>query len=488
MAEPVAGARADGQLVTFAVGDEEYGFDIMAVQEIIRPPALARVPGAPPCVDGIANLRGVTLPVVDVRTRFGLPRAPDTDRTRVLVVEHGGRRTGLRVDHVRQVTRVTGTAWEPPPAVLAHAAADCLEGVVKLDEGRRLVFALRADRLGEFTSGDAVADGTPAAARRAAGATGGPAAATDTTALVTVQLGGGEYAFPMERVREILRAEPPTPLPDAPPAVLGVVTVRGEVLPVIDTARALGAGAHDGRLRDDQRIVVADVGGTALGFVVDRVHEVLAVAAAAITPPPAVAGAGAAVAGLVQLDEGRRVVLVVAVDRLVAEHGLAALAGERAAAPEAAAARGGTAGGAEQFVTFLVGEEEFAVPIGQVREIDRCQRVTDVPGAPPHVRGVTNLRGEIVPVVDARATLGLPPQAPDERSRILILDAGGDALGVLVDAVREVRALPSGQLQPRPPQLDSAADARRVVAIGVVPGRDRMLLVVEAAAFAGAGA
>ena len=79
---------ADGtQLVTFLLKDEEFGFDIMSVQEIIRLPKMARVPRTPPFVDGIANLRGVVLPIVDMRTRFGMERAEETDRTRVLVVD-----------------------------------------------------------------------------------------------------------------------------------------------------------------------------------------------------------------------------------------------------------------------------------------------------------------------------------------------------------------------------------------------------------------
>jgi purine-binding chemotaxis protein CheW len=102
-------------LVTFYLGDEEFGFDIMSVQEIIRQPKLSRIPMAPPHVEGVANLRGMVLPIIDTRARFGMPRAEDTDRTRVLVVDVDGNKTGLRVDRVRQVTRVLQREMEPPP-------------------------------------------------------------------------------------------------------------------------------------------------------------------------------------------------------------------------------------------------------------------------------------------------------------------------------------------------------------------------------------
>ena len=142
--QPSAGLKDESQLVTFLLKDEEFGFDIMSVQEIIRLPKMAKVPRTPAYVDGIANLRGVVLPVIDMRTRFGMERAEETDRTRVLVVDIDGMKTGLRVDRVKQVTRVLRSEIEPPPAAIRGTSADYLEGVVKLEKGQRIVMALNA--------------------------------------------------------------------------------------------------------------------------------------------------------------------------------------------------------------------------------------------------------------------------------------------------------------------------------------------------------
>src|SRR5579884_3329501 len=136
--------KEETQLVTFLLKDEEFGFDIMSVQEIIRLPKMAKVPRTPPYVEGIANLRGVVLPIIDMRSRFGMERADETDRTRVLVVDIDGVKTGLRVDRVRQVTRVLRTDVDPPPPAIRGTTADYLEGVVKLDNGQRIIMALNA--------------------------------------------------------------------------------------------------------------------------------------------------------------------------------------------------------------------------------------------------------------------------------------------------------------------------------------------------------
>src|SRR5438105_12432626 len=112
--QPSTGLKDESQLITFLLKDEEFGFDIMSVQEIIRLPKMAKVPRTPEYVEGIANLRGVVLPIIDMRTRFGMERAEETDRTRVLVVDIGGVKTGLRVDRVQQVTRVLRSDVDAP--------------------------------------------------------------------------------------------------------------------------------------------------------------------------------------------------------------------------------------------------------------------------------------------------------------------------------------------------------------------------------------
>lgn len=137
-------SKEESQLVTFLLKDEEFGFDIMSVQEIIRLPNMSKVPRTPDYVEGIANLRGVVLPIIDMRTRFGMERTEETDRTRVLVVDIGGTKTGLRVDRVKQVTRVLRSDVDPPPPAIRGATANYLEGVVKLDNGQRIIMALNA--------------------------------------------------------------------------------------------------------------------------------------------------------------------------------------------------------------------------------------------------------------------------------------------------------------------------------------------------------
>lgn len=127
------------QLVSFHVGSEEFGVDILGVQEIIRMVEITRVPNAPDYVMGVINLRGKVIPVINLRQRLNLePRGYDKD-TRIVVVDVGGNIVGMVVDSVSQVLRLPSQCIEPPPEIIAAVNSDFVKGVAKLED-RLLIF------------------------------------------------------------------------------------------------------------------------------------------------------------------------------------------------------------------------------------------------------------------------------------------------------------------------------------------------------------
>ena len=127
------------QLVSFNLGSEEFGVDIGMVQEIVRMPEITRVPRTPDFVEGVVNLRGKIIPVVDLRKRFRLPVSENTKSTRIIIVTMNGRTVGMIVDGVSEVRRISADAVEPTPEMVASAIdASYLKGIAKL-EGRLLI-------------------------------------------------------------------------------------------------------------------------------------------------------------------------------------------------------------------------------------------------------------------------------------------------------------------------------------------------------------
>jgi purine-binding chemotaxis protein CheW len=144
------------QIVVFELGAERYGVDIATVYEIIRHQPIIAVPRAPAFVEGIINLRGRIIPVVDLRARLGLATSDVTKETRIVVAETAGTRVGLIVDGVSEVLIVPAGAIEPTPEVAVGDEATYLRGIAKL--GERLIILLALEGLFGEADVDALSD------------------------------------------------------------------------------------------------------------------------------------------------------------------------------------------------------------------------------------------------------------------------------------------------------------------------------------------
>ncbi len=141
-----------GKYLTFALGREEYGLEILKVREIIGYMDITAVPRTPSYVKGVINLRGQVIAVIDLRSKFGMETAERTEQTCVIVVEirQGGRKlsTGIIVDHVSEVLDIAGEKIEEPPTFGASVDTDFILGMGKIGDSVKIL--LDIDRvLGE---------------------------------------------------------------------------------------------------------------------------------------------------------------------------------------------------------------------------------------------------------------------------------------------------------------------------------------------------
>jgi len=141
-------SQSDGeilQLVTFEVGAEEFAIPILSVQEINRMMEITGVPQSPVFIEGVINLRGKIIPVMDLRKRFNVESSSDVSNSRIIVVEVAHRVIGFMVDRVNEVLRIDSGIVEPPPSVVSGVDSEYVQGVGKLDD--RLLILLNLDRL-----------------------------------------------------------------------------------------------------------------------------------------------------------------------------------------------------------------------------------------------------------------------------------------------------------------------------------------------------
>lgn len=133
------------QLVSFKIGEEEFGVDILKVQEINRMMVVTRVPDAPEFVVGVVNLRGKVIPVVDLRKRFGMEKKEPDKHTRIIVMELEEKLVGFIVDAVSEVLRIPRSVTEPPPSITTDINVDYITAIGKLND--RLITLLDIERI-----------------------------------------------------------------------------------------------------------------------------------------------------------------------------------------------------------------------------------------------------------------------------------------------------------------------------------------------------
>ncbi len=456
----VEGAVSDiRQFVIFIAGDEAFAVDMAPVQEIIRVPEVVRVPLAPPTLDGLANLRGKVLPIISLRRIFGFAELAHDDATRALVIDTG-QPLGFVVDKVASVVGVEPGKIEGVGSIQGTVNTELLSGIIKDVGGHAMIMVLDFARLiaQEFTEIAAVARSAAMAGGIYAAAESEEDETSDELQLVSFDVAGQEYAITIEDVQEIVQIpENIVHVPHAESHVLGVMTLRNRLLPLVSLRCmfALPAQAAD----EHSRIVVVSLGAASVGIVMDNVNEVLRVAKTDVDAMPGLLareGGLNDISEICRLDGGKRLVSIISAANLFS-HGAVKEALKTVESQDEnktrddIAAEDESSDDDEQVVVFRLDKEEFGVPIDSVQEIVRVpDELTHVPKAPPFVEGVINLRGAVLPVIDLRRRLGLPTVERSDRQRVMVFLIAGMRTGFIVDSVAEVLKIHKSAIEAAP--------------------------------------
>jgi len=316
------------QIVTFLLGEDEFGADIMDVKEIIRVPDITRVPNAPSYVEGACNLRGNVLPIVDGRARFSLERKEIDENSRVLVIDVKGKATGIIVDKVSEVMRVNTADIEEPPEIVRNLDSDYLNGVVKLNNGKRLVMLLDVVKALSVNSKvtERINETEKALDKNGTNTYTASAESIDEEQLVSFLLDKEEYAIGIMKVKEIIRAPQIVKIPNSESYIEGVVSIRNNLLPIINLRTYFGMEHLD--ISDHTRVLVVDMGNFTAGIMVDKVSEVLRVPVSLIQPPPKISTQNnEQIKGIAKLNNGNRIILLLEPSKLVSADKISQIGG-----------------------------------------------------------------------------------------------------------------------------------------------------------------
>jgi purine-binding chemotaxis protein CheW len=446
------------QFVTFLSGDEVFAADMSPVKEIIRVPEVVRVPLAPAALEGLANLRGKVLPIISLRRLFGFPELEYDDSTRALVIDVG-QPLGFVVDRVSSVMGVDAGHIEDVGSISTTVNTEVLAGLIKDAGDHAMIMVLDFAKLieREFSHIAAITKSSSVASSAQAQAQNDEEDSSDELQLVSFNVEGQEYAIAIEDVQEIVQVpEAVIHVPHSESHVLGVMTLRSRLLPLVRLRRIFGLPDSD--LDEKSRIVVLTHNGVSVGVVVDAVSEVLRVSKSGVDALPdmlAREGNLAEVTAICRLDNGKRLVSIMTARNLF-DHSAIKEAlnsvdeSEQETSTEVREADD-TLDDDEQVVVFRLDKEEFGAPIASVQEIVRVpEELIRVPKAPSFVEGVINLRGTVLPVIDLRLRLGLKQVERTDRQRIMVFLISGVRTGFIVDQVAEVLKIPKSAIEVAP--------------------------------------
>jgi len=473
-----AGVGDQRRFLTFRADGRLYALPAEEVAEVIRTPAVARLPQSPPSLLGLANLRGVVLPVASVRRLLGRADA-DTDRGRAIVLD-GAAPVALTVDLIEGLMEVGGGLITSEAAELGAEDGEMLLGAFRSRSGE---VAKLLDVRGLLQGAFVQRERPERAARRADNAVGAAEEVEEAERLLTFEVAGQEIALSLDAVHEIIPTPPEfAAVPKAEAVVIGVTAYRATLLPLLSLRGLLGLSGMENP--EQSKVVITAVRGALVGLVADRMLAIVAADPTLIEPTPPMLAARIAgearVKAIYRGDGGRRLISILDPRQLFREDVMQRLDGAGAASAGPLGAGNDAEAEEQQFLIFRLGDEEFAMPIGAVDEVARVpEKITRVPKAPKFLEGVVNLRGAVLPVVDQRRRFDMPALEHSDGQRLIVLRSEAHRAGVIVDAVSQVLRHPADAIDEAP---DLAGEAKRLVS-GVINLEDegRMILLLDPA-------
>ncbi|MDQ7048175.1 MAG: chemotaxis protein CheW [Enterobacterales bacterium] len=316
-----------GLLVNFSVDNQEYAFDLMDVEEIVRVPQnIAKIPNTEAHVLGLINLRGRLLPLVSLRSLFDFEEQAIEERNRILVISLrgiGGAKTvvGLVVDEMREVLSVPKNDREDVPALLKSEQGDEITAVCRLDGGKRLISILSSTALFNHPSIQVAMASSKQEVEQVTDKLDNKQDQEDEddTQMVVFKLADQEYGITIDHVQEITRIpDEMSKVPKTADFIEGMVNLRGKVMPVLDMRTRFGLEKSEPN--EGQRILVLNIKGNQTGFIMDSVVEVLRLNSNSIEDAPDLSDDQTRMMGrVVNLREEKRMIQVLDVQELLSK-------------------------------------------------------------------------------------------------------------------------------------------------------------------------
>jgi purine-binding chemotaxis protein CheW len=252
-----------------------------------------------------------------------------------------------------------------------------------------------------------------------------------------------EYALEIKNVSQVIRIKEITPIPQTPDFVEGVIIWHGKVMPLISLHKKFSLEKQGSNKLN--RIIITGVHGYPIGIIVDQVTDVLNLEAANLEPPGALFREANYLVGIGKI--GKRLILLMDVEKLLSPQERSSI-NKIVIESEDKPFEEKVATDTLRVLAFSLNEENYCIEITEAKKVFTPGIVTRVPNAAPFVKGVTNLHGAIIPLIDIRPFLGLVGGEVTQTSKMIVTEMKDGLVGIVVDKIFEAREIEKDSIQP----------------------------------------
>lgn len=434
MATRETGSNKETIYGSFVLGSIELAINADELQEVVNlPDDLDQVPLAPDCLTGVFSLRDTVVPVLNMRKLLEVDcgdEERDEGRDCIAIVQVGDNRLGMQFDRTAEVLRVGPEQIDQFQYEEKSSARSPVQGVIRLDQGRRLVQVLDSTVLLNLPdvprsnldeSSESKRLRLPQQTKRRC---------------ITFGCGDSRYGFRIDAVNEIIPLDGMGSIGVASDICLGRIELRGKGVAVMDLAQLLGGEASQS-CTEGCRVIVVVIDGEPVGFKVDQVGGIIEYEAEELQALPDFGGdTKVLLAGCIVEQDGNDICLIDH-DRLFKIPNITVPMSSRSDSISSGQVDLNTGKSTTCLLVNL--GMDFGLPVASISEIIECpETFNGISGAPSFIRGVFNLRRKAVTVVNLRSLYGFREMGEQLEPKLLIAEHGSNLIGLQVDGVKDI--------------------------------------------------
>ncbi|MGZ3789991.1 MAG: chemotaxis protein CheW [Bacteriovorax sp.] len=424
---------------SFHIGAMEVALNVKAISEVVNfPEKIIKMPLSPNFLLGVFNLRGLIIPIINLKALLKFSDCEISSSQKIGIVEHLGAKVGLLFDSTSEIIRVN----QKDISEFSYGAENShkvVSGAIKLNAGSRILQII--DPFALFTI-----ENIPQIIDQQNKTNQGRARTSyqheSRKKCISFSVNEMKMGFEMSGIHEIIKV--PAILESAIQNNLcvGMVNLRGQTVPVIDLALLLGASSDGGQKIEEKRIIVLKIEQELFGLLVDTVESINTYLPNDIMPIPLLSSARSKIfLGCVSFSDVGDVILLNDQEILTNKEIVEITQGHskiyRTSVEEKAANKKHI--NRQAYISFKL-DHLFGVSIKDIREIiNYSEEIISAPGMPSFVKGILNLRGKLITIIDTRSLYVMnQSKIGSESSKILIFESGDERFGLVVDAVESI--------------------------------------------------